>query len=335
MRKLLLIILFFVSWAAAKAQDKIITVRHDTIECRIISINAERISYEQKTPDDLLVGKSISTLEVLRYDRTGRLSREGNPLGDVKVGREHPEHRWLFSLQGGWSRSFTDYDDSRMNMVNVGNSASAVDDYFGKLKNGYHLNASIHFLLSSSFGLGVDYNLFYAASRGEFLVFDYSQIDLPHFYKYSTDVRIYSHFTGVSVLFQQFPDKGKKLKISETISPGIVQFRKEGRDIRHYGRYSYGYGYGYGGYGYGYEGPSYYQPFNSVLTSAPLGVKGSLAIDYALTSHLSAGITGDFMRAKVRKASVKNSIFDNNEQELETPLNISHLDYGFIVRYNF
>lgn len=328
MRKLLLIFLFFVSWAAANAQDRIITIRRDTIECRIVSVNGDRITYEQKNPDNSLVGKSISTLEVLQYYRTGRFNKEGYQLDDVKVRRQRPEHRWLFSLQGGMAHSFTDYDDSRMNMINVGNSASAVDDYFGKLKNGYHLNASAHYLLSYFIGIGVDYNLFYAASKGEFLIYNHSQTDLPSFFKYSTDERLYSHFTGVSVLFQGFFDSKKKIRISQTISPGVVQFRQEGRDIQNYGRYSYGYGYGYGG-------PSYYQPFNSVLTSAPFGAKGSLAIDYALTSHLSAGIAGDFMWAKVRKASAKTSMSVIKGQKLENHINISHLDYGLIVHYNF
>lgn len=328
MRKLLLIFLFFVSWAAANAQDKIITIRRDTIECRIVSVNGDRISYEQKNPDNSLVGKSISTLEVLQYYRTGRFNKEGYQLGDVKVRRQRPEHRWLFSLQGGLSRSFTDYDNLHDNMILSGSTVAAVDDYFSKLENGYHLSASFHYLLSSSFGIGVDYNLFYAASKGEFLAHGYGTLNILSFSKYESDERIYSQFTGASVLFQQYFDKNKKIKISETISPGIVQFRHERRYIV-YQPYR---GYGYGGYGYG---PTYYQPFNSVLTSTPFGAKGSLAIDYALTSHLSAGIAGDFMWAKVHKLSAKSQIGVYKDQKQEKPINISHLDYGFVVRYNF
>lgn len=333
MNKILLIILFFMSWAAAKAQDKIITIRRDTIECRIVSINGDRISYEQKTPDNLFVGKSISTLEVLRYFRAEKLNREDNYLDDVKVRRERPENPWLFSLQGGLSQSFTDYDKLHDNMILSGSTVASVDDYFSKLENGYHLNASFHYFISSSFGIGVDYNLFYAASKGEFLAHGYGTLNIPSFSKYEADERIYSQFTGASVLFQQYFDKNKKIKISESISPGIVQFRHERRYIVYQPYRGYGYGYGYGGYGYG--GPSYYQPFNSLLTSTPFGVKGSLAIDYALTSHLSAGIAGDYMWAKVHKLSARSQIGVYKDQKQEEPINISHLDYGFVVRYNF
>lgn len=57
MRKSLLFLLFFMSIAAAKAQDKIITLQKDTIECRIISVGAERINYEQKTSENYVYNR--------------------------------------------------------------------------------------------------------------------------------------------------------------------------------------------------------------------------------------------------------------------------------------
>ena len=70
MRKLLLIWLFAISLTTVSAQDKIITTRMDTIECLILSVNAERIIYEQKTDGGLITGKSISISDVLQYFRS-------------------------------------------------------------------------------------------------------------------------------------------------------------------------------------------------------------------------------------------------------------------------
>lgn len=327
MKKLLLIILFFVSWTAAKAQDKIITIKQDTIECRIVSINAERISYEQKTSDNHFAGKSIPTSEVLHYSRTGKPDRlDGLDL--EKAQRERPEHRWLFSLQGGLAHSFTDYSDFKNILLNQGNSASATNDYFSKLENGYHFNASLHYLLSSFVGLGIDYNLFYSASKGEFMYKGYGGINVPVYMKLRLDEKVYTQFAGASFLFQQFPDKKKKIRISQILSPGMVLIRNESRDNQYqpYGGY---------GYGYPYSGPSYYDQANSLTTGIAFGAKGSLAIDYALTPQLSAGLAGNFMWAELQKVSTKNSVSETKDQELEKSINLSHIDYGFTVRYNF
>ncbi|HAH22973.1 MAG TPA: hypothetical protein DCL77_04290 [Prolixibacteraceae bacterium] len=328
MKKLLLIFLFFVSLATAKAQDKIITIKQDTIECRIISVNAERIIYEQKTSDNHFVGMSIPISDVLQYIRTGRSDSFGDRLVHEKIKRERPEHRWLFSLQGGLAHSFTDYSNFKTMMLDAGNSASITNDYITKLQNGTHLSTSLHYLVTSFFGLGVDYNLFRSASKGEFLSPGYGQLNVPLYLKLGLDERQYSHFAGASVLFQQFPDKKRRIKISETISPGIVLFRNESRNSEYQS---------YWGDRDFYNGqpPQYYERANSVTSSTNFGAKGSLSVEYGITPQLSAGLAGNFMWAKLHKVSVKNAASDTNDQKLEKPMNISHIDYGFIVRYNF
>jgi hypothetical protein len=328
MKNLLLIFLFFVTFAAAKAQDKIVTIKQDTIECRIISVNAERISYEQKTPDKNIIGKSISTSDVLQYFRTGKRDSFGDITDHEKTKRDRPEHRWLFSLQGGLAHSLTDYSDFKNYMLNVGNSASETDDYIRKLENGYHINTSLHYLLTTFFGFGVDYNLFYSASKGDFLARGFGDMNLPLFSNLELDERLYIHFAGASVLFQQFPDKKKRIKISEIISPGIVLFRGEsrGNEFQVY----WGNNDSYSG-----QPPRYYDQANSVTKSTTFGAKGGLSVEYGITPQLSAGLAGNFMWAKLHKISVKSSEYDTNDQELEKPINISHIDYGFTVRYNF
>lgn len=318
MEKLLLIFLFFVSLAAAKAQDKIITIKQDTIECRIVSINAERISYEQKTSDKHVVGKSISISDVLQYFRTGKTDSFGDIIDHEKTKRERPEHCWLFSLQGGLAHSLTDY----------GNFASEADDYIRKLENGYHINTSLHYLLTTFFGLGVDYNLFYSASKGEFWVQGYGGMNLPLYNNVELDERLYTHFAGASVLFQQFPDRKRRIKISETVSPGIVLYRGESRDneLQIY----WGDNDSYSG-----QPPQYYDQANSVTKSTTFGAKGGLSIEYVITPQLSAGLAGNFIWAKLHKISVKSSGYNKKDQELEKNIDISHIDYGFTIRYNF
>jgi len=328
MEKLLLIFLFFVSLAAAKAQDKIITIKQDTIECRIVSVNVERISYEQKISDKHFVGKSIPTSDVLQYFRTGKSDSFGDIVGHEKIKRERPGHCWLFSLQGGLAHSLTDYGDFKNYFLNESNSASEADDYVRKLKNGYHINTSLHYLLTTFFGVGLDYNLFFSASKGKFWAQGYGEMSLPIYNSLGLDERLYTHFAGASVLFQQFPDRKRRIKISETVSPGIVLYRGESRDNEpqtYWGNNDTYYG----------EPPQYYDQANSVTKSTTFGAKGGLSIEYVITPQLSAGLAGNFMWAKLHKVSVKSSVTDLKDQKLEKPINISHIDYGFTVRYNF
>lgn len=328
MKKLLLIFLFLVSLATAKAQDKIITIKQDTIECRIVSINAERISYEQKTSDEHVVGKSISTSDVLEYFRTRKPDSFDDIIDHQKTEREHPEHCWLFSLQGGLAHSITDYSDFKNLMLNAGSSTSGADDYIRKLENGYYINTSLHYLLTTFMGLGADYNLFYSASKGEFLAQGSGGMNLPLYTNVELNERLYTNFIGASVLFQQFPDRKKRIKISETVSPGIVFFRDESRGNEY--QIYWGDNYSYAG-----DPPQYYDQANNVTKSTTLGAKGGLSIEYVITPQLSAGLAGNFMWTKLHKVSVKSSGNDMKDQKLEKAINISHIDYGFTVRYNF
>lgn len=328
MEKLLLIFLFFVSLAAAKAQDKIITIKQDTIVCRIVSVNAERISYEQKISDKQVAGKSIQISDVLQYFRTGKPDSFDDIIAHEKNKQERPGHRWLFSLQSGLAHSLTNYSNYRDLMLNAGSSASEANDFTRELENGYHINTSLHYLLTNFLGLGAEYNLFYSASKGEFLAQGYGAMNLPVYSNVGLNERLYCHFAGVSVLFQQFPDTRKRIKISETISPGIVLFRDENRGSEFQD---------YWGDKDSYAGapPQYYDHANNVTKSTTFGAKGGLSIEYLISPQLSAGLAGNFMWAKLHKISVKSLEYDTKDQKLEKSMDVSHIDYGFTVRYNF
>jgi hypothetical protein len=327
MKKSLLILLFFMSLAATKAQDKIVTIRKDTIECRIISVGAERISYEQKTSGNQVTGKSIAISDVLQYFRTGQPDGN-NGFHRPKNSRQKPERRYLFSLQGGLAHSFTDYDNFKNTMTASGVPASKADDYIGKLKNGYHLNAGFHYLLTTFMGVGADYTFFQSASDGEFLINGYGGMNVPLYVNVSMHEKLYTHFAGPSVLFQQFPDRKGKIKISEILSPGIVLFRDESRGNEYqiyWGDNDY----------YSGQPPQYYDQSNAVTKSTTFGAKGGLSLEYCFTPQLSAGLAANFIWAKLHKVSVKSLNYDMEDQELESAISISHIDYGFTVRYNF
>lgn len=327
MKKTLFFLLFFASFAATKAQDKIITVRKDTIECRILSVGAERISYEQKSAENYVTGKSIAISDVLQYFRTGQASGSADRYQQRPV-RQKPEHRHLFSLQGGLGHSLTDFDSFKNSLIWAGIASSQADDYVRNLKNGYYISAEFHYLLTTWLGLGVNYTFSQSAAKGEFLVSGYSGFNVPVYLNMNLKENLYTHFIGPSVMFRQFPGGDGKIKITEILSPGIVLFRDESRSNQYqiyWGDNEY------------YNGvpPQYIDQSNSLTTATAFGAKGGLAFEYCFTPQLSAGLAGNFTWAKLHKVSIKGSEYDGNNQELGEPIDISRIDYGFTVRYNF
>ncbi|GAO30362.1 hypothetical protein [Geofilum rubicundum] len=327
MKRLLPIWLFFIALTATKAQDRIITVQKDTIDCRIISVGDERIIYEQETSEFQVVGKSIATSNVLHYLRLNQPGVDRDPYR-APFSLDRPERPYLLTIQGGMARLFTDFGSYKNTLVEMGVPTSEADDYIGQLKNGLHIHAAFHYLLSKNVGIGVDYSLFYSASEKNFLIPGYNQMSLPVFVHLSLDEKLYAHFSGLSLLFQQFPGSAGKLKISETLSSGLFLFRNEVRSSEYQTYWNEG-----AGYNIGYQ--QYYDQANAVTTGATVGIKGGLSVEYQISPGFSAGLAGNFIWAKLQKASYKDADNEINDQELETAIDVSHLDYGLTVRYSF
>ncbi|MBN2820265.1 MAG: hypothetical protein JXP36_14915 [Bacteroidales bacterium] len=327
MKKLFVVLLFFMLLGVTKAQDRIITVQKDTIECHIMSVGPDRINYEQQTSGKYLVGKSIAISDVYQYFRVQQ-SKGAGRIDQPITERKKPERCYLIGIKGGLAHSFTDFTDFRNMMTGSGVAASEIDDYIGKLKNGFHINAEFYYLLTTYMGIGVDYSLFYSASQGDFLFNGYGGMNLPFYVKESLNEKLYTHFVGPSVYFRQLGDRKGKIKISETLSPGIVFFRGESRGTE-YQIYWDDSGF------YSGNPPMYFNKANAVIKSLAFGVKAGFSVEYCVSPQLSAGLAGNFTWAKLHKATFKDFISEMKDQKLENAINVSHINYGFTVRYNF
>lgn len=327
MKSLLLILLFFISFITVKAQDTIITTKKDTIKCLIISVNAERISYEQNEFNSRIVGRSIETSEVLQYFRSKehKLPQRSAPLKDEQKIQKQPV---LFSIQSGLSHSLTNHNNYENLLLAQNNSSAIVNEYISKLKNGYYFNTSCHYLLTNFVGIGADYSFSYFSSEGEFLAEGYAGMNVPSYQNLEIKEKLIGHFIGASFLFRQSIGKKQLITISETISPGGIFFRSETRSNSY--QIYWGDNNSYNG-----EPPYYYDYSNSINHGKTFAIKGGLSIEYCITPQISTGLTGNYTWAKLHKLSFKNSDNEINDRELEKDVDISRLDYGFVFRYNF
>lgn len=320
---MLLLMSFLLTVGSVKSQDKIITIKNDTIDCLIISVGREQIIYEQSY-DNNIIGNSIATSDVLRYLRSAHSEKQSGNFR-TKPAHEKPVHRLLFTLRGGLAYSLTDFTNYKNMMMGSGVPAPEIDDYIGKLKNGYHIDSDFHYLLNNFLGIGAGYTLFFSAAEANHYMIGYNEMNIPLVVKIDQDEKYYTHFAGPSILFQQFPGRNRKVMITEIISPGIVMFRGEsrGNQYRRYWQHDL------------IEVPlQYYDKANTVSRSKTFGVKGGLSLRYCFTPQFSAGLTGSFIWGKLNKLSSKG-IYELKDQELEESINVSHFNYGFTVSYNF
>lgn len=313
MNKFVLLPLFLLLFFNAKAQDKIISIKHDTIHCAIVSVNNERIFYNLKNEDESVTGKSIPLSQVAEYSispqsvKKYQMGKQGIP----KSGHT-PEKPFCLGLNAGYSTMPWYLDNFQ--------SSSALPDYYNKLKTGIHINASVNYLVKDFLGLGVEYSFFKSSTSGSMSGESNSSIFLMESEKYHQ----YVNYLGASVLFQQHLDAQRKFIISESLSAGIMFLRLEYQNT--------------------YPSPtqSGYTDItnNMLLTGNSFSGKLGLTGEYRLFKDISVGLGGDFIYCSLKKASFEskgsnNNYYSSNNQELSKTMKLSRIDYSFVLRYYF
>jgi hypothetical protein len=227
MKKLIISLLVFIPLQIVNGQDKIITIQHDTIFCRIVSVSATHIQYEQKGENQYMVGKFIPTEQVFEYYRGGSFP-EIKPSYRANKRLNGPERRRSIGMNAGGSYLLASTTDAEKELIDMGMPKSDVTDYYRQFKRGWHFSGEIHYLLFEYFGLGVTYTLFTSSTQKEFKIpvpsvsgFQYLSLDIKE--------REYIHYAAPSVMFRQWLDKNRRLQLTETLSAGFVHYRDKMR----------------------------------------------------------------------------------------------------------
>lgn len=295
----------------AKAQDKIISINHDTIHCSIISISDVNILYELKNKDGSVTGKLIPLSQVAEYSRFQQPG-EGIKMHELETPKSKyiSENPFCLGLNLGSSTMPWYFDNYP--------SSSAMPDYYDKLKTGFHINTSAHYMIKSFLGLGVEYTFFKTSTSGSIPIEYYPSIFLMESEKY----RQYINYLGASVLFQQHLGAQRKFILSESLSAGVLFIRLENQiTYPNFDNY-------------------YYRDIsnNMLLTGKSFSTKLGLAVEYRLFKAVSVGLGGDFSWCSLKKASFESKGSNNysssdDNQELSNALKLSRIDYSFVFRY--
>jgi hypothetical protein len=313
MNRLILVLFFLLLFFKANAQDRIISINHDTINCSIVSVSNELILYIQINKDGSVSGNFIPLSKVATYSRS---HKPGKNLKFHKPEISKPGDSYLnlicLKLNAGIS-TMPNFIDNLLYL-------SPGPDFYNKLKSGFHLNVDAHYMFKNYFGLGLDYSFFKTSANGG-IPLEYS----PSVFRMGTEkCRNYIKYFGGSVLFQQHLGTQRRFMLSETISAGMLFLRLEDQstcpDVNVFG----------------------YNDIikNSLLKGNSVAAKFGLTAEYRLFNTIWFGLGGNYMIGSVKKASIEAKSSDNSsssieKQKLSEAIGISRIDYSFVLRYYF
>ena len=102
MKKMIIGLLLLIPLQIISGQDQIITIQHDTIHCRIISITPAYIQYAQKAEDGNAEGKFISAEQVSTYLRALQPAEiDLYDQTDMQKSKPESKHYFGFSFAKG------------------------------------------------------------------------------------------------------------------------------------------------------------------------------------------------------------------------------------------
>lgn len=312
LNKFALLSLSLILFVGAKAQDRIISVNNDTIDCKIAAINNERIIYELKNNDGTVTGRSLILSQVAEYTRSSQLATQAKPTVFAKSKSSNvPEQQWSFGLNIGKSNMPSFFDNLE--------TANRMPDGLKQLSKGWHINTSVHYMLNNLVGVGAEHSFFHQNSQAISPI--YSSYSM--FFVSSETYREYINFVGPSVLFQQHLGDKRKFSFTQKISAGGLFFRIENQSV--YPNFIYS---------------EYVDKINNMLiTGDCFSAKLGLTASYRLSPKVSVGIGFDYLWASLKKVSMESKDSDgdsysDSDQEMPEPINLSRFDYSLVLRYN-
>jgi len=255
----LVLIMLFVN---TNAQDKIVTLKNDTIDCSILEINPKQLFFE-------IDSKGIKTKgEINRSDISGYFL-SANSSATFGQGKSKNKQKgfvaktytaFQFGLSGGYGSLFGSTTTAQNILRSKGLEAARVSEYYNDFRSGLVIDAFTHYLFfngnGGSVGWGLNYSLMTSSqSASGYVLEDIEQDGISDWYfaTYSEDYFI--NFYGVSIYAKK---KLGPVNFYLEDAIGFVSYRDELTYLS--------------------------SPF--LLTSLSMGTKSKLGIEIPITNNL-------------------------------------------------
>lgn len=212
--------------------------------------------------------------------------------------------KWRISLNGGFGYRLASTKDSKQNFIKSGFSTSEVDDYFKGIKWGPKASAQIHYLLTSEYGVGIDYQ-FHHSSGSMIGPFDPQDGNILYYGKMEDN--IYTNYIGLSFYAYEWLAP-QKWNFYLQGSVGLTMFRE--------------------------ETVSLYSP--GLITGKAPGVNAETGLEYFLNPHIALGISLNCFISTITRIKV-NDGSSTKKIKLEEDLyeGLSRLDANAGIKFYF
>jgi hypothetical protein len=280
-------------------QDRIITVRNDTVECRILSISPTHLNYEQRS-GKRIVGKFIPVSEVAEYYRASG-SR------DVKF------RHWQAGIGfGGSYLTASTVEPENILVMETGMPRDKAEDYYRKYRTGMQVNARIHYLFDVGsdildIGTGLKYRLSSFSSQTDLVLETYQ----PYVYTpFSINEKVYINYLGAPFIMQLWLGQNHRFRLAGEISAGYVHFRGEAR----------------------FKGLQR----NLLATGNTFGGNAGIIFAYCPLDYMSVNIDANYFSAVLKRVKFSDGIVSETVNlEKNNYENLSHLNCSFGIRFHF
>jgi hypothetical protein len=298
-KALILCILLTIFGLNVFSQDKIVTLNHDTIDCRINKVSHNTIYFDVITKGVRSSGK-LPLTSVLNYTISGN-----HRIQNDKITRGDPFERLRIGIGGGFGYLLASSEKSEELMVNMGLTADQAESYYKNLKTGIYGDADLTYLFNPDYGAGIKYKFFETTASLEGFFDPFDGVNLI----YSTyKEQIYVNYVGASFYYQQFIGRNKSFRLNSEVSFGMVNYRDEAEYIN-----------------------SYY-----LLTGKNIGMDTGLGLEYFLAKNLSAGANLSLFYSTIRKFKMTDGTNTVTiELDKDNYENLSRIELSFGIRFYF
>lgn len=293
--KAILTITFISVAICVKAQDRIITLQNDTINCKISKVNSSNIFFTIITGNVLTKGK-IERERVLSY-------YSGNTAVENDLGFSIPEpSRWRLGLSGGSNYLTASSSKAETALIQQGIKKSDAESYYKNLKPGISGGADLHYMVTKMYGIGLIYKFYQNNSEIESF---FDPQDGANLIFGQMNEKIYVNYAGLSFYSEQFMKANPRLKLSSYYSMGMAFYRNEAIVVN--------------------------SPF--LLTGKSFATNLDLGLEYFVFPRISAGINVSYFLSSLKKITLNDGNSTTvQELEKENYENISRLDLSVGIR---
>lgn len=301
MKRCLLIILIFAGLSAGLAgQDRIITLRNDTIVCKITKITRNEIQFDivnqgvnvsARLPVSEIYSYAFATLQIWEEGKTYPSVRTV-PAGSLRIG-----------LNGGLGYIVSNTDVAEEAMTGFGIPLEKVREYYDNLKSGWYGSADAEWIFNKRFGAGLKYKFFNTGALTE----GYFNPGDP-FYLYYTTYRenIYVNYGGLLLFYREPLGRNDLFSLYSACSIGLTLYRNES------------------------------EAFSQavLITGEALGMDGTIGLEYKITPTVSAGLEVSAFNSKLRKIDFTDGETEQTQElEKDSYENLSRIEFSLGLRF--